>query len=196
MAVVSSELIFWSKTKSLKAHQSIANPLFTVYILKDSKLLWFTGSNWCTLRFLLYLLVLLHVLFEFFPDWINYKYWMISIKIHRTVFFYYYTTLPIIRTGSKISLHLQIYVLVDLKNMCWNIYKTSTYNRNLRVIGLAKKNLHQPKTFWDLYNDGAEDSFRHLGVLNKKYPWWSSNYDWHGLFSSEYRFVVPNYNAH
>ncbi len=86
-----------------------------------------------TLRFLLYVLVLLYVLFDFFPDWINYKYWTISIKIHRTGFFYYYTTLPIIRTGWKISLHLQIYVLVDLKNMGWNIYKTSTYNRNLRV---------------------------------------------------------------
>ena len=55
------------------------------------------------------------------------------MKIHRTGFFYYYTTLPIIRTGWKISLHLQIYVLVDLKNMGRNIYKTSTYNRNLRV---------------------------------------------------------------
>ena len=32
-------------------------------------------------------------------------------------FFYYYTTLPIIRTVWKISLHLQIYILVDLKNM-------------------------------------------------------------------------------
>ena len=47
-------------------------------------------------------------------------------------FFYYYTTLPIIRTVWKISLHLQIYVLVDLKNMGRKIYKTSTYNRNLR----------------------------------------------------------------
>ena len=61
------------------------------------------------------------------------RYWTISIKIHRTVFFYYYTTLPIICTGWKISLHLQIYVLVDLKNMGRNIYKTSTYNGNLRV---------------------------------------------------------------
>ena len=31
----------------------------------------------------------------------------------------------------KISLHLQIYILVDLKIMGWNIYKTSMYNRNL-----------------------------------------------------------------
>ena len=42
-------------------------------------------------------------------------------------FFYYYTTLPIIRTGWKISLHLQIYVLVDLKNLGRKIY---TYNRS------------------------------------------------------------------
>ena len=40
-----------------------------------------------TPRFLLYVLVLLYVLFDFFADWINYKYWTISIKIHRTVFF-------------------------------------------------------------------------------------------------------------
>ena len=46
---------------------------------------------------------------------------------------YYCTTLPIIHTGWKISLHLQIYVLVDLENMGRNIYKTSTYNRNQRV---------------------------------------------------------------
>ena len=52
-------------------------------------------------------------------------YWMISIKIHRSVFFTaMYTTLPIIRTGWKISLHLQIYLLVDLKNIGRNIYKT------------------------------------------------------------------------
>ena len=40
---------------------------------------------------------------------------------------------PIIRTGLNISLHLQIYILVDLKDMSRNIYKTSMYNRNLRV---------------------------------------------------------------
>ena len=27
-----------------------------------------------------------------------------------------------------------LYLLVDLKNMGWNIYKTSSYNRNLRVL--------------------------------------------------------------
>ena len=70
----------------------------------------------------------------FFPDWINYKYWTISIKIHLTSFVYYYTILPIIPTGWKISLHLQIYVQVNLKNMNGNFYKTSSYNRNLRVI--------------------------------------------------------------
>ena len=86
-----------------------------------------------TFRFLSYVLVLLFVLVGFFPDWINYKYWMISIKIHRNCFIYYYTTAPIIRTGWKNSLHLQIYVLVDLKDMDRNIYMTSTYNMNLRV---------------------------------------------------------------
>ena len=34
------------------------------------------------------------------------------------------------------SLHLQMYVLVDLKNMGRNIYKTSTYNKSLRVISI------------------------------------------------------------
>ena len=71
-------------------------------------------------------LVLLYVL-------VDYKYWTISIKIHRTGYFYYYTTLPIVSTGKKISLHLQIYIMLDLKNMSGNIHKTSTYNRNLRV---------------------------------------------------------------
>jgi hypothetical protein len=40
-----------------------------------------------------------------------------TIPGHCTGFFYYYNTLPIISTGWKISLHLQLYVLVDLKNM-------------------------------------------------------------------------------
>ena len=74
-----------------------------------------------TLRFLFYVLVLL--LFDFFPDWIIYKYWTISIKIHHTGYFYYYTTFPIIHTGWKIYLHLQIYVLVDLINLGWNMIK-------------------------------------------------------------------------
>ena len=45
----------------------------------------------------------------------------------------YYTTLPIIRTDWNVSLHLQKYILVDPKSMDRNIYKTRTYNRNLRV---------------------------------------------------------------
>ena len=81
-----------------------------------------------TLRSLLYVLVLLYVL-----DNLN--------KNPSYCFFYYYTTLPIIRTGRKISLHLQMYVLVDLKNMSWNVYKTSTYNRNLRVEFLKAKHM-------------------------------------------------------
>ena len=39
----------------------------------------------------------------------------------------------VVCTGWKISFHLQIYVLVDLNNLSQNIYKTSMYNRNLRV---------------------------------------------------------------
>ena len=51
------------------------------------------------------------------------------------ILYYYsnFTTLPIMRIGWKISLHLQIFLLVDLTNMGRNIYKTSKYNRNLRV---------------------------------------------------------------
>ena len=40
-----------------------------------------------TLRFLLYILVLLYVLVNFFPDWINYKYWTIPIKNPSYCFF-------------------------------------------------------------------------------------------------------------
>ena len=116
----STSSIFWWESKSLKRKWKVPD----LMIRNIRKVLMQP-----TLRFLLYVLVLLYVLFDFFPDWINYKYWTISKNIHRTGFFYYYTTLPIIRTGWKISLYLQIYLLVDLKNMGWNIYKTSTYNR-------------------------------------------------------------------
>ena len=49
-------------------------------------------------------------------------------------FFYYYTNLPIICTGWKIFLHLQIYVLVDLKIWVETFIRpVRIHNRNLRV---------------------------------------------------------------
>ena len=84
-----------------------------------------------TLRFLLYVLVVF-----FLIESIIIMYWTVSKK-SIVLFFYYYTTLPIIPTGMKFSLHLQIFVLVDLKSMNENIYKTSTYNKNLRVTGYS-----------------------------------------------------------
>ena len=46
-----------------------------------------------TLRFLLDVLALLNTLVHLFPFWINYKYWVISSKIHHAVFF---TTIPLL----------------------------------------------------------------------------------------------------
>ena len=93
--------------------------------LKKEILIWFTVR---TLRFLL------HVLVDFFPDWINYKYWTISIKIHRTVFLLLYYSSYYMYWLENFPPFTNIYVLVHLKNMGWNIYKTSTYNRNLSVL--------------------------------------------------------------
>ena len=97
--------------------------------------------------------------------WSYYTYWMISIKIHHTVFFYYYTTLSIIRTGWKISLHLQIYVSTGWsKKMGWNIYKTSTYNRNLRV---ATGHILKSKQIYRCTLDTIEEFFSNLRIK----PW-------------------------
>ena len=103
-----------------------------------------------------YVLFLLYVLVDFFPDWINYKYWTISIKIHHTGFFYYYTTLPIIHTDWKISLHTPDHILVDLKNMDRNIYKTSTYNMNVRVSSTRVHQDHDDRKVFLLHLNGAK----------------------------------------
>ena len=52
------------------------------------------------------------------------------------LFFYYYSSLPIIRTGQKISLHLQIYILEDLKIWVETFIRQNLiHNRNIRVKG-------------------------------------------------------------
>ena len=101
---------------------------------------------------------------------------MISIKIHRAFFTTSYATLPVIRTGWKISHHLQIYILFDLKNMGRKIYKTSTYNRNLRVsIYLAVLLLFRAKLrhclFGANYNNRGAGKSKYIilmkGTINK-----------------------------
>ena len=66
-----------------------------------------------TLMFQLYILVLLYVVFDFFPDLINYKYWMISVKILHTVFF---TTILLfllyLRVGKFPSIYKYTYWLI------------------------------------------------------------------------------------
>ena len=82
-----------------------------------------------TLRFLFYVLVLLYagyVLFDFFLDGTNHTNWMISIKIQRHVFI---TTIIFF----LLYLHLQIYVLVEVKNMDWNLVET--FIRPVLIIG-------------------------------------------------------------
>ena len=70
-----------------KSWEIVRNQLTISYqIGANISKLWFCMID-ITLRFLLYVLVLLYVLFNFFADWINYKYWTISKKIHHTVFF-------------------------------------------------------------------------------------------------------------
>ena len=107
-----------------------------IQIKMHSKILLYSST---TLRFLFYVLVLLYagyVLFDFFLDGTNHTNWMISIKIQRTgfittiIFFLLYLLVgklpPFtnIRTGWSKKYGLKL---------SWNIYKTSTYNRNLRV---------------------------------------------------------------
>ena len=60
---------------------------------------------------------------------------MISKTVDRTVYFYYCTAFPIIRTVLIFLGTFQIYVPYDLKKQACNIYKYHTYNRNLRVLG-------------------------------------------------------------
>ena len=80
-----------------------------------------------TLTFLLNVLVLLYVLFWFLVDGTVHFHYCITLpiihtvlkKVYSTINFYYCTALPIIRT--------------ELKNQTCNIYKYSSYNRNLRV---------------------------------------------------------------
>ena len=66
---------------------------------------------------------------SYYTYWSYFTYWLIFFLIESIIllddlnknpsywFSYYYTTLPIICTGWKISLHLQKYILVDLKNI-------------------------------------------------------------------------------
>ena len=82
-----------------------------------------------TLRFLLYVLVLLYVLFE--------KFCLIFTYTYRMMAFFYF----LLGEKSKnlnFSLSFQIYVPYDLKNQASNIYKYRTYNRNLRVLIFKK----------------------------------------------------------
>ena len=111
------------KTNTKLSELQSTNIRFVLQILR--RLYKFVEVILLTLRYLLYILLQYTHCLIFFLIEINYMYWTISIKIHCTIFFYYYTTLPIINTVWKISLNLQIYVLVDLKYMGWNIYETS-----------------------------------------------------------------------
>ena len=77
-----------------------------------------------TLRFLLYVLVLLYILFEIFCLIFTYTY-------HTIAFLNF-----LLHEKSQIcifSLSFKIYVPYDLKNQACNIYKYCTYNRNLSV---------------------------------------------------------------
>ena len=78
-----------------------------------------------TLRFLLYVLVLLYVLFG--------KYSLIFTNTYGTIAIFIF----LLHEKLKILIFLctlQIYVPYDLKKQACNIYKYRTYNRNLRVV--------------------------------------------------------------
>ena len=75
-----------------------------------------------TLRFLLYVLVLLYVLCEIFCFIFTYKMACFYFLMHEKS-----------KIWKKI-INFQIYVPYDLKNQAYNIYKYRTYNRNLRVL--------------------------------------------------------------
>ena len=77
-----------------------------------------------TLRFLLYVLVLLYVLFQIF--------WLIFTYTYRTIAFLNFLIGEKLKIW-KFSFSFQIYVHYDLKNQFWNIYKYRIYNRNLRI---------------------------------------------------------------
>ena len=115
-----------TKRKVRRAVAAAVNPK----VKKDGK-----AMKLITLRFLLYVLVLLYILFWFLVDQTVHFHYCVTLwsyyimycskKTYRTVNSYYCTALPIIRTV--------------LKNQACNIYKYCSYNRNLRVWSCSKK---------------------------------------------------------
>ena len=87
-----------------------------------------------TLRFLLYVLVLLYLLFG--------KICLIFTYTYRTTIVLFFLVHEILKF-LKLFFIFQTYVPYDLKIKVCNIYKYRTYNRNLRVrrFGLATRNL-------------------------------------------------------